>query len=131
MKRSSPTFGELMAQSVIVQGLLALIVVAGGFALLIMRIDVPDWLIVIISAVVGFFFGAKGVQSAQRIAADSHDVVTAISADFAFNMRAAMAENNAILVKTLKGAGVIPDPAGAGAPAPADPPGGGQSNVRP
>lgn len=64
-------FAELMKESVIVQGLLAIIALGGTFALLLLGRPVSNEVWLIDSSIVAFFFGAKSVMSVRAMAQDA------------------------------------------------------------
>ena len=64
-------FAELMKESVIVQGLLAIIALGGTFALLLLGRPVSNEVWLIDSSIVAFFFGAKNVMSVRAMAQDA------------------------------------------------------------
>ncbi len=61
MEQQKTTLLDLIRESVIVQGLLALMALGGTFWLLLAGQPVDDRIWMIDTAVLGFFFGAKGV----------------------------------------------------------------------
>jgi hypothetical protein len=54
-------FLELLRESVIVQGLIALILVSAAVYLLIVGRAVPNWLLDLVFFIVGFYLGGKSV----------------------------------------------------------------------
>ena len=64
-------FAELMKESVIVQGLLAIIALGGTFALLMLGRPVSNEVWMIDSSIIAFFFGAKSVMAVRAMAQDA------------------------------------------------------------
>lgn len=64
------TWTDLFRESVIFQGALAVICIAGTFALLLSGHDVPQYVYILDGSVVGFFFGARNLLTARNGAQD-------------------------------------------------------------
>ena len=65
------TFVELLKESVIMRGILAVIVVGVASYLVIVQQAVPEWFVGLAGAIVGYFFGSRpdaAVQRAQEMA---------------------------------------------------------------
>lgn len=60
-------FLDLLAQSVIVQGILTLMVVGAWLYLIVTTGTVPDQLTQLLGLVVGFYFGGKVAVGAARL----------------------------------------------------------------
>ena len=63
---NSKIFWELFRQSVIITGSLAVIVVLGAVIMAVQEIALPDWYSVLLTLVVGFFFGSKAGVNSQN-----------------------------------------------------------------
>jgi len=61
-------FWELLEQSVIIQGILALAFSGAIITLYITGQAVPQELVALVSLILGYFFGAKNAQSLERVA---------------------------------------------------------------
>jgi uncharacterized membrane protein YfcA len=59
------TFWDLFAESVIIQGILALVTVGAIIGLLFMGREVPKELWALAGIIIGFYFGAKTQQAVQ------------------------------------------------------------------
>jgi hypothetical protein len=59
------TFWDLLAESVIIQGILALLTVGAIIGLLFLGREVPKELWALAGIVIGFYFGAKTQQAIQ------------------------------------------------------------------
>jgi uncharacterized membrane protein YfcA len=59
------TFWDLFAESVIIQGILALLTVGAIIGLLFMGREVPKELWALAGIIIGFYFGAKTQQAVQ------------------------------------------------------------------
>ncbi len=57
---------ELLKESVIVQAVLAVAVVATGCFLAVTGQEVPDWLLALLFAIIGFYFGSKVEYLSRR-----------------------------------------------------------------
>lgn len=73
------TFMDLIRESVIFQGLLALIVITGLIAMLLMRIPVNEEMWVVVGTVLGYFFGAKGFQNLRAATSESTQLLAQIA----------------------------------------------------
>ena len=65
------TFVELLKESVIMRGILAIVVVGAATYLVIVNASVPEWFVGLVGAIVGYFFGSRpiaAVQNAQEMA---------------------------------------------------------------
>ena len=60
------SLADLLKESVIFQGALAVICLVGTFVLLVLRIDVPQYVYLLDGTVVGFFFGARNLLTARN-----------------------------------------------------------------
>jgi hypothetical protein len=60
-------FVTLLKESVLVQGLLTLAITSAWLYLQIMQMEVPQPLLVVVSAVIGYYFGGKSQLQAVRI----------------------------------------------------------------
>lgn len=99
---NAPTITQLLEQSVLVQGVLAIIAVGGVMYMAAAQIPVPPEVWVVVGSIIGFFFGAKGLQSAQRVANNSMNTTAAMGVDFANNIRLAFAEANTQTINALQ-----------------------------
>lgn len=61
-------FLELLGESVIFQGILVLLLAGAATYLWVTGMDVPDALVNLLMAIVGYFFGAKTTQAVQGTA---------------------------------------------------------------
>jgi len=61
-------FWDLLEQSVIVQGVLALLFSATIAYMYITGKPVPQELVALVSAIIGYFFGAKTMKAEERVA---------------------------------------------------------------
>jgi hypothetical protein len=61
MNESGVTFYDLLRESTIVRGILALLSVIFVFALVFTGHEVPDWAMAIAFTVIGYFFGTSGI----------------------------------------------------------------------
>lgn len=68
------SMADLFRESVIFQGVLAVVVIIGTFALLLTGRPVPDYVWMIDAAVIGFFFGAKNLLTARNAAQDANQL---------------------------------------------------------
>lgn len=59
-------WATLFKESVIFQGLLAVLCITGTFALLLIGKPVPDYVWVLDATAIGFFFGARNLMSARN-----------------------------------------------------------------
>jgi len=59
-------FHDLLMESVIIQGLVTLILVATVSYMFVVGMDVPDTLTSIIYVIIGFYFGSKTQQTIVR-----------------------------------------------------------------
>jgi hypothetical protein len=65
------TFVELLKESVIMRGILAIIVIGVASYLVIVQFPVPEWFVGLAGAIVGYFFGSRpdaAVARAQEMA---------------------------------------------------------------
>jgi len=113
--QASPTFNELLQSSVIVSGILAIMAFATVCYVIVAHVPVEPYmqafLTVIVSAVIGIFFGQRGVNSNQRIADSAAATNAQLAADFANNVRLILAQHDAQLANVVKQAAQTP-PAG-------------------
>ncbi len=65
MRQQPTTLMDLLRDSVIVQGILAIMAIGGTFWLLLSGHPVDDRIWMIDTAVLGFFFGAKGLANVR------------------------------------------------------------------
>jgi hypothetical protein len=66
------TFVELLKESVIMRGVLAVIVIGVSSYLVIVAFPVPEWYVALAGGIIGYFFGSRpdaAVQRAQEMAA--------------------------------------------------------------
>jgi hypothetical protein len=66
------TFVELLKESVIMRGILAVIVIGVSSYLVIVAFPVPEWYVALAGGIIGYFFGSRpdaAVQRAQEMAA--------------------------------------------------------------
>ena len=61
-------FWELLEQSVLIQGTLALAFSGAIIAMYVTGKPVPQELVALVSLILGYFFGAKNAQSLERVA---------------------------------------------------------------
>lgn len=73
-KRGETTLADLFRESVIFQGLLAMLCVIGTFALLILDRPVPVEVWIINGSALGFFFGARNLLTARNSAQEANRV---------------------------------------------------------
>jgi hypothetical protein len=66
-------FWELFSESLIIQGVLAIMFSVVVCAMYLMGMAVPQELIALISLILGYFFGAKTQVAAQKTARMIHD----------------------------------------------------------
>jgi hypothetical protein len=66
------TFWDLFAESVIIQGILALFTVGAIIVLLFMGREVPKELWALSGIIIGFYFGAKTQQAVQAYIRSQH-----------------------------------------------------------
>lgn len=103
MSDGNVSWAALFRESVIFQGLLALMVVGGTFALLLWGHFIPDYIWVLDATVVGYFFGAKNLMTArngaqdmsrvaERLAIQNAEIIKFISAAPGTPMGAALKE---------------------------------------
>lgn len=60
------SLADLLKESVLFQGALAVICLVGTFVLLVMQINVPQYVYLLDGTVVGFFFGARNLLTARN-----------------------------------------------------------------
>lgn len=84
----------LFKESVIFQGLLAVLCIVGTFTLLLLDKPIPDYVWVIDATAVGFFFGARNLLTARNGAKEMSHVAQTL------------AVQNAQIVKVLSSMGV-------------------------
>lgn len=101
MESSRVTFYDLLKESVIVQGLIALTCIIGTFVLLAMDHPIPEYVWILDASVVSFFFGAKSLFGARQQSAESIRLA-------AENVRvmADVAEQNVKVLQAIAGRGV-------------------------
>lgn len=73
-KRSESNFADLFRESVIFQGLLAVLCLIGTFALLILDRPVPVEVWILNGSALGFFFGARNLLTARNSAQEANRV---------------------------------------------------------
>lgn len=76
----SISWAQLFRESVIFQGLLALVCLIGTFVLLFAERPVPDYIWVIDATALGFFFGAKNLLSARNAAQEANRTTQILAA---------------------------------------------------
>lgn len=75
------TFWDLMKESVIVQGLVALTCIIGTFALLVAARPVPDYVWVLDATVISYFFGAKSLMSQRQAQIETARIVAQVTSE--------------------------------------------------
>lgn len=75
------TFTDLLRESVIFQGLIAVLCIVGTFALLLLERPIPDYVWVIDATAVGFFFGARNLMTARNGAKEMAEVATRLAVE--------------------------------------------------
>ena len=80
MEPTKTTMADLFRESVIFQGVLAVICIAGTFLLLLIGRIVPEYVWLIDASVLGFFFGAKNLLTARNSAQDANRVTEMVVA---------------------------------------------------
>lgn len=80
MSENKITMADLFRESVIFQGVLAVICITGTFLLLVMGRTVPEYVWLIDASVLGFFFGAKNLLTARNSAQDANRVTEMVVA---------------------------------------------------
>jgi uncharacterized membrane protein len=66
------TFWQLFAESVIIQGLLAMLTIGAIIGLLFLGKEVPKELWALAGIIIGFYFGAKTQQAVQAYIRSQH-----------------------------------------------------------
>lgn len=66
MNQQPITIAELLRESVIFQGILAVVALVGTFVLLLFGHFIPDYIWIIDGTVIGYFFGAKNLLTARN-----------------------------------------------------------------
>lgn len=82
------TLMDLVRESVIFQGLIALIVIVGLMLMLVLRIPVDEQMWVVVGTVLGYFFGAKGFQNLRAATSESSQLFAQIATANAHALRA-------------------------------------------
>ncbi len=77
--QSKTTFADLFRESVIFQGLIAVLCIVGTFALLLLERPIPDFVWMIDATAVGFFFGARNLMTARNGAKEMAEVATKLA----------------------------------------------------
>jgi hypothetical protein len=60
------TFVELLKESVIMRGILALVVIGVASYLVIAQLPVPEWFVGLAGAITGYFFGSRPLAAVER-----------------------------------------------------------------
>ena len=60
------TFVELLKESVIMRGILAVIVIGVSSYLVIVAFPVPEWYVALAGGIIGYFFGSRPDAAVQR-----------------------------------------------------------------
>lgn len=94
MNQPQTTLADLFKESVIFQGVLAVMCIGGTFLLLLTGRAVPDYVWVIDASALGFFFGAKNLLTARNAASEATYAMQTVAEQNAA-MAASMAQINA------------------------------------
>lgn len=95
MNASNITFYDLLRESTIVRGILALLSVIFVFALAFTGHEVPDWAMAIAFTVVGYFFGSSGITQLRLSNERLNVILQQISEIHAATVRDIIARNTA------------------------------------
>jgi hypothetical protein len=75
------TFVELLKESVIMRGILAIVVIGVASYLVIAQLPVPEWFVGLAGAITGYFFGSRPLAAVER-AKEVADLKATIAAGF-------------------------------------------------
>lgn len=94
MESNKLTFYDLLKESVLAQSLLALLSIAGTFALLLVGRPVPEYVWILDASVISFFFGAKTLFNQRQMANENARLLAAVG------------QQNAQILQTIAATGV-------------------------
>lgn len=79
--QTKTTLADLFRESVIFQGLIAVLCIVGTFTLLLLERPIPDYVWMIDATAVGFFFGARNLMTARNGAKEMAEVATKLAVE--------------------------------------------------